>query len=86
MNCLFLREAGLGDRVTGVESSEFRRDFRFVLGSSFRLDGPAVGTSSESDCKSGKDVGGLMRRVGNGLEGFATADGFFVGHRWGRKR
>ena len=86
VGCLFFLEAGLGDRVIAVDSSEFLRDFLFVVGSSFRLDGPAAGVSSESDGRSGKEVGGLMRRVGNGLDGLATADGMLVGQRCGRKR
>lgn len=49
VGCLFFLEAGLGERVIAVDSSEFRRDFLFVVGSSFRLDGPAAGVSSESD-------------------------------------
>ena len=81
VNCLFFLLAGLGDRVIAVDSSEFLRDFRFVLGSTFLFDGPAVGTSSESEGRSGREVGGLMRRVGNGFEAFATADGIFVGQR-----
>lgn len=84
--CLFFLEAGLGDRVIAVDSSEFLRDFRLVVGSSLRFEGPAAGVSSESDSGSGKEVGGLMRRVGNGLDGLATAEGMLEGQRCGRKR
>jgi len=86
VGCLFFLEAGLGERVMAVDSSEFRRDFRLVTGSSLRLEGPAAGVSSESDWTSGREVGGLMRRVGNGLEGLATADGMLDGQWCGRKR
>lgn len=84
VNALFFLDAGLGERVMAVDSSELRRDFLFVLGSGFLFDGPAAGVSS-SDW-SGREVGGLMRRVGNGFDGLATADGMFCGQRCGRRR
>jgi hypothetical protein len=55
-----------------------------VVVSALRLDGPAAGVSS-SDW-SGREVGGLMRRVGNGFEGFPTAEGMLGGQRCGRMR